>query len=51
MLEMKGYIPDKINYIISTSGNEEKVHFNRSVLLLIEEEEKTHEVETVPRSS
>lgn len=51
MLEMKGYIPNKINYIISTSGNEEKVHFNRSVLLLIEEEEETYEVKTIPRSN
>lgn len=40
----KGYRPEKIGYITSTS--EPKVNFNRSVLLLIEEEE-THEVETV----
>jgi len=40
----KGYIPGKIFYI--TSINEPKVNFNRSVLLLIEEEE-AHEVEAV----
>ena len=48
MVENKGYRPEKIGYM--TSANEGKVNFNRSVILLIEEEE-THEVETVPRSN
>ena len=41
------FTSDKIGYITST--NEPKVNFNRSVLLLIEEEE-AHAVETIPRS-
>jgi hypothetical protein len=43
-----GMYPGEIGYITST--DKDKVNFNRSVILLVEEEE-THEVETVSRSN